>query len=100
MSYKIFTMDLEYPWDIYNHTETETPAEPWHIAHNIEEFCGYIKAFGIPSSVSLFGAFGPDAAAWLIDTCRDMGIKFPTYYGSSRALEYIENARLKGLMHT
>ena len=94
-NYKIFMKDKIYPWDIMAH-----PEGPWHITTTLEEFCGYIKHFGIPSSISLFGQFGTDAAAWLIDTCRDTGVKFPSYYGSRDVLDYIETARSRGLVHT
>lgn len=94
MSYKIFMKDKVYPWNLANHTEG-----PWHIVNTLEEFCEYIINFGIPSSISLFGKFGTAAAAWLIDTCRDMGVKFPSYYGSCDVLDYINDARLKGIVY-
>ena len=91
MSYKIFMKDKVYPWDIASHKEG-----PWHIANSLEEFMGYIKNFGIPSSVSLFGTFATEAAAFLIDLCRDMGVKFPSYHGSRDVLDYINDARSRG----
>ena len=95
MTYKIFMKDRVYPWDIANH-----PDGIWHIVTTLEVFCAYVKNFGIPSSISLFGKFGTEAAAWLIDICRDTGVMFPQYYGSRDVLDYIDDARSRGYVHT
>lgn len=90
MSYKLFLMDNAYPWDIAHEDG------PWSIVKTPEHFIEHISAFGIPSAVSFNGSLGIVAAKWLVDTCRDLGHRFPRYYGTSECLDYIYQEQSRG----
>lgn len=86
MEYNLYLKsDDVYPWD----TEELRTLGPWHIASNIEEFAGYIKAFGIPTIVSMYGTQAIEAAIELMIACYAIDVALPTCYGTKEALEYI-----------
>jgi hypothetical protein len=88
-------MDKCYPWDM----SLKEDGRPWHITENIDAFMEYITKFGIPDSISLHGNEGLNAAKWLVDTCMDLGHRFPKYTGSTKILEYIDDAKIKGQIY-
>lgn len=89
--YSLFLKDKLYPWDT-----SIRNLGLYHIVDDIETFKGYVKTFGIPKSISLHGKYALDAAKWLLDTCRDIGAKFPSYMGSVECMSYLETERIKG----
>lgn len=93
--YKLFLRDGVYPWD----SPAKNLEGPWHIVDDLDHLRGYVAGFGIPSDVCLYGPDALAATRWMIDTCRDLGTKFPKCTGSTEILECIDEAKVKGQIH-
>ena len=94
MSYKLFLKDAFYPWDTVLKDDG-----PWHIVNDLEGVKGYVENFGMPLYVHFYGKYAVDAAQWMIDVCRDMGVRFPSYSGTPESLECIMGAKIKGQIY-
>jgi hypothetical protein len=114
MDYKLFLDDYRNPANV---KWINIPSGPYTIVRNYDEFVNTISELGIPEHVSFDHDLadnhyendfsnektGLECAEWLINTCQDLGQKFPTFtvhsmnpVGSLRIKNAIVNAYMKG----